>query len=94
MAVRSAGWPYNYQGQRCGRPHVASWAETGLTLAAELLSGDVDPRPGSAGLLRRALASLPRGGTVNFTLIMIYLAKANTGCGPFDEARPPHLCLL
>jgi hypothetical protein len=29
-------------------------------------------------------------GTVNFTLIMIYFAKANTGCRPFDEARPPH----
>lgn len=21
------GVPYNYQGQRCGRPHLASWAE-------------------------------------------------------------------
>jgi acetolactate synthase I/II/III large subunit len=40
---------------------VASWAETGITLAAELLAGDVDPRRGAPGLLRRALASLPRG---------------------------------
>jgi DDE family transposase len=55
------GVAYNYQGQRCGRPHVATWAETGLSLAADLLSGDQDPRSGSAGLLRRALASLPRG---------------------------------
>jgi hypothetical protein len=55
------GVAYNYQGQRCGRPHVASWAETGVTLAADLLAGDQDPRPGAAGLLRRALASLPRG---------------------------------
>jgi hypothetical protein len=40
---------------------VASWAETGVILAADLLAGDQDPRPGAAGLLRRALASLPRG---------------------------------
>jgi Transposase DDE domain group 1 len=58
---KKRGVAYNYQGQRCGRPHVASWAETGLTLAADLLSGDQDPRPEAAGLLRRALASLPRG---------------------------------
>ena len=55
------GIAYNYQGQRVGRPHVASWAETGVTLAADLLAGNDDPRPGAAGLLRRALASLPRG---------------------------------
>jgi hypothetical protein len=58
---KKRGVAYNYQGQRCGRPHVASWAETGITLAADLLAGDQDPRPGAAGLLRRALASLPRG---------------------------------
>jgi hypothetical protein len=58
---KKRGVAYNYQGQRCGRPHVATWAETGVTLAAELLSGDVDPRPGAPRLLRRALASLPRG---------------------------------
>jgi hypothetical protein len=40
---------------------VASWAETGITRAADLLAGDEDPRPDAAGLLRRALASLPRG---------------------------------
>jgi len=53
------GVAYNYQGQRVGRPHVATWAEAGVTLAADLLAGDVDPRPGAAALLRRALASLP-----------------------------------
>jgi Transposase DDE domain group 1 len=58
---KKRGVAYNYQGQRCGRPHVATWAETGLTLAADLLSGDQDPRPDAAGLLRRALARLPRG---------------------------------
>jgi len=55
------GVAYNYQGQRCGRPHVASWAEIGVTLVAELLAGNEDPRPGAAGLLRRALAALPPG---------------------------------
>src|SRR6185312_1611840 len=58
---KKRGVAYNYQGQRCGRPHVATWAETGITLAADLLSGDQDPRPEAAGLLRRALARLPRG---------------------------------
>jgi len=51
----------NYQGQRCGRPHVASWAELQVTLAADLLAGDQDPRPGAPGLLRRALRALPAG---------------------------------
>jgi hypothetical protein len=45
---RKRGVAYNYQGQRCGRPHVASWAELEVTLAADLLSGDQDPRPGAA----------------------------------------------
>jgi Transposase DDE domain group 1 len=55
------GVAYNYQGQRCGRPHVASWAEAGVALAAELLAGNEDPRRGAPGLLRRALAALPEG---------------------------------
>jgi hypothetical protein len=54
------GVDYNYQGQRCGRPHVASWAETETVVAAELLSGNDDPRSAAAGLLRRALAALPK----------------------------------
>ena len=36
---RKRGVDYNYQGQRVGRPHVASWAQAGLVLAADLLSG-------------------------------------------------------
>ena len=36
---KKRGMAYNYQGQRCGRPHVATWAETGVTLAADLLAG-------------------------------------------------------
>ena len=36
---RKQGVAYNYQGQRVGRPHVAAWAEAGLVLAADLMSG-------------------------------------------------------
>jgi hypothetical protein len=56
---RSVGW--NHLGQRAGRPLLATWAEAGVALAAELLAGDQDPRPHAAGLLRRALAALPAG---------------------------------
>src|SRR6266511_328128 len=37
---KKRGVAYNYAGQRCGRPHVACWAETTTVLAADLLSGD------------------------------------------------------
>ena len=33
----------NYKGQRAGRPHVASWAEAGVVVAADLLAGNEDP---------------------------------------------------
>ncbi|WP_168209848.1 transposase, partial [Mycobacterium helveticum] len=56
---KKQGVAYNYAGQRCGRPHVATWAQTETVLAADLLAGDQDPSAGSAGLLRRALAALP-----------------------------------
>ena len=44
---------------RAGRPHVASWAETEIPLAADLLAGDQDPRSSVVALLGRALAALP-----------------------------------
>ena len=56
---KKRGVAYNHQGQRAGRPHVASWAETEIVLAADLGSGTDDPRASAAGLLRRALAALP-----------------------------------
>ena len=58
-AKQGIGW--NYLGQRAGRPLLATWAEAGVALAAELLAGDADPRPHAPGLLRRALAGLPAG---------------------------------
>jgi hypothetical protein len=53
------GVAYNYAGQRAGRPHLATWAEPGLTMAADLLAGNDDVRPRAAGLLRRALSGIP-----------------------------------
>lgn len=48
-----------YDGKLAGRPHLASWAEAGLVLAGDLLSGEDDVRPRCVALLRRALAALP-----------------------------------
>jgi hypothetical protein len=82
---RKRGVAYNYQGQRVGRPHVASWAQTGAVLAADLLAGDVDPRAGAAGLLRRALAALPpaaRAGRVRL--------RADAGYFAGELARAAH----
>lgn len=57
--ARKQGVAYNYAGQRAGRPHLATWAEAGLTLAADLLAGNDDVRPRAAAMLRRALAAVP-----------------------------------
>jgi Transposase DDE domain group 1 len=56
---KKRGVAYNHQGQRVGRPHVATWAETEIVLAADLGDGTDDPRATAPGLLRRALAALP-----------------------------------
>ena len=56
---KKRGVAYNHQGQRVGRPHVATWAETETVLAADLGCGTDDPRASAPGLLRRALAGLP-----------------------------------
>ena len=53
------GVAFNHQGQRVGRPHVATWAEASVVLAADLGSGRDDPRATAAELLGRALAALP-----------------------------------
>jgi Transposase DDE domain group 1 len=57
---KKQGVAYNYQGQRAGRPHLATWAEAGLTTAADLLAGNDDVRPRAADMLRRGLAGIPR----------------------------------
>jgi hypothetical protein len=53
------GVAYTHDGKKAGRPLLISWARTGLTLAAELLTGNQDPRPFVVDLLLRALAVLP-----------------------------------
>jgi hypothetical protein len=71
------GVAFNHQGQRVGRPHVASWAETATVLAADLMSGRDDPRPHAPELLRRALAALPaaaRGGKIRLRADAGYFA--------------------
>lgn len=50
---------FNHQGQRVGRPHVATWADASVVLAADLGDGRDDPRASCADVLRRALAALP-----------------------------------
>jgi hypothetical protein len=55
------GCAYNYQGQRAYRPDIVFWAELGVPVAADLLSGNDDPRASAVGLLRRGLAGLPEG---------------------------------
>lgn len=56
---KKQGVAYNYAGQRSGRPHLATWAEAGLTTAADLLAGNDDVRPRAADMLRRGLAGIP-----------------------------------
>ena len=56
---KKRGVAYNHQGQRVGRPHVATWAETEIVLAADLGDGTDDPRATAPDLLRRALGCLP-----------------------------------
>jgi hypothetical protein len=77
---RKRGVAYNHQGQRVGRPHVASWAETEIVLAADLGSGTDDPRATAPDLLRRALAALPEraraGGRVALRADAGYFAGA------------------
>ena len=53
------GAAFNHQGQRVGRPHVATWADASVVLAADLSDGRDDPRASCADVLGRALAALP-----------------------------------
>ena len=60
--AKKDGIAYSYKGARAGRPHVATWAEAALVVAADLLAGDEDPRPGAAGLIERSVATLAAAG--------------------------------
>ena len=76
---KKRGVAYNHQGQRVGRPHVATWAETETVLAADLGDGTDDPRATAPDLLRRALGCLPaaaRAGRVALRADAGYFAGA------------------
>ena len=78
------GVAFNHQGQRCGRPHVATWADTASVLAGDLLAGNEDPRRDAAELLRRVLAALPavaRAGEIRL--------RADAGYFAGQLAAPP-----
>jgi Transposase DDE domain. len=82
---KKRGVAYNYVGQRVGRPHVATWAEIESVLAADLLAGDEDPRPGAPVLLRRALAALPGRGRAGRVRL-----RADAGYFAGELARAAH----
>jgi hypothetical protein len=59
--AKKQGVGYNYVGQRAGRAFLVTWAELGVTLAAELFPGSDDPRPVAGDLITSALECLPAG---------------------------------
>jgi len=73
------GVAYNYLGQRAGRPHLATWADTGLTLAGDLLTGVQDVRAHSSALLGRAVAALPAEVRDSFTDTHRPVVRADAG---------------
>jgi hypothetical protein len=64
---RQRGVAFNHQGQRVGRPHVATWADTSVVLAADLGSGREDPGRAAlmcwAGRWPRSRLGRGRGGS-------------------------------
>ena len=83
---KKRGVAYNHQGQRVGRPHVASWAETETVLAADLGDGTDDPRATAPDLLRRALAALPQQARASGRVAM----RADAGYFAGALARAAH----
>jgi len=73
------GVAYNYLGQRAGRPHLTTWADTGLTLAGDLLTGVQDVRAHSSALLGRAVAALPAEVRDSFTDTHRPVVRADAG---------------
>ena len=53
------GVAFHYQGQRVGRPHVATWADASVVPAADLGDRFDDPRASCADVLGRATGALP-----------------------------------
>jgi hypothetical protein len=59
--AKKEGVDYNYVGQRAGRAFLVTWAELGVTLAAQLFAGNEDPRPVAGDLVASAIECLPAG---------------------------------
>ncbi len=83
---KKRGVAWNHQGQRVGRPHVATWAETETVLAADLGDGTDDPRATAPGLLRRALAALPERARASGRVAL----RADAGYFAGQLARAAH----
>ena len=83
---KKRGVAYNHQGQRVGRPHVATWAETEIVLAADLGDGTDDPRATAPDLLRRALAALPAAARASGRVAL----RADAGYFAGQLARAAH----
>jgi hypothetical protein len=83
---KKRGVAYNHQGQRVGRPHVATWAETEIVLAGDLGDGTDDPRATAPDLLRRALAALPAAARQSGRVAM----RADAGYFAGQLARAAH----
>ena len=83
---KKRGVAWNHQGQRVGRPHVATWAETEIVLAADLGDGTDDPRATAPDLLRRALGCLPEQARASGRVAM----RADAGYFAGQLARAAH----
>lgn len=80
----------NHQGQRVGRPHVATWADASVVLAADLGDGRDDPRATCAEVLHRALAALPaqaRHGRIRLRADAGYFAGRLTRAALFADVE-------
>jgi len=83
------GVAYTYLGQRAGRPHLATWADTGLTLAGDLLTGVQDVRAHSSALLGRAVAALPAEVRDSFGDTHRPVVRADAGYFAADISTDP-----
>lgn len=58
---KKRGVAYNYLGQLAGRILLATWADTGVALAATTMAGNDDPRPATGDIIGAAIDGLPAG---------------------------------
>ena len=82
---KKRGVAYDHQGQRVGRPHVATCAETEIVLAADLGDGTDDPRATAPALPAARWHACPqRRGPGGWAL------RADAGCFAGALARAAH----